>query len=242
MYLWWKKNGVKMVEMSEEHIFLQLIKEYGCKKVAEVGVASGTLANRVLCDKDQKVQEYYAVDPWKVYLEAFNRPPTAKELDQEYWDWVYEKVRLLKKKHKQLKILRNTSYEAASYLRKEGVKLDCVYIDAVHDERNIIVDCYYWMPVLKNEGILSGHDYGKSYMDMAIALDNVFGEDLNLILLNPNNHRHSYKNVHQSNWWVFLNKYKRDKFMTNIEEMYPQHLINNQEDINNYHKYLWERN
>jgi hypothetical protein len=77
---------------------------------------------------------------------------------------------------------------------------------------------------------------------MAIALDNVFGEDLNLILLNPNNHRHSYKNVHQSNWWVFLNKYKRDKFMTNIEEMYPQHLINNQEDINNYHKYLWERN
>jgi len=109
----------------------------------------------------------------------------------------------------------------------------------VHDEKNIIVDCYYWLKTLKNKGMLSGHDYGKQYLDMARALDAVFGEDLQFILIDPNRHRHSYRNIYQGNWWVQLSKRKKARYLNNIKKLYPQHLINNEDDLLNYYKYLW---
>ena len=41
----------------------------------------------------------------------------------------------------------------------EDGSLDCVYIDAGHDYRNVKADLNYWYPKVKSEGIFSGHDF-----------------------------------------------------------------------------------
>ena len=52
-----------------------------------------------------------------------------------------------------------------------NLKLDCVYIDAIHDAENIIIDIFGWIHSIEDDGVLCGHDYAKSYLDMAKAID-----------------------------------------------------------------------
>jgi len=54
-------------------------------------------------------------------------------------------------------ILEMDSGEGAKHFEDES--LDCVYIDAGHDYRNVRADLGYWYPKVKKGGIFCGHDY-----------------------------------------------------------------------------------
>jgi len=102
----------------KEHLFLHLIKKGEFRKIVEIGVASGHLTRRILSSVD-KITVYYAVDPWKVYIEFYDREPHEHEKQQSYWDSMYEKVVKIGEDFSQLQIMRMTSVSAAKELIKK---------------------------------------------------------------------------------------------------------------------------
>lgn len=57
------------------------------------------------------------------------------------------------------RVLEMDSGDAANHFG--DCSLDCVYIDAGHDYRNVKADIGYWFPKVKLGGIFCGHDYKK---------------------------------------------------------------------------------
>jgi predicted O-methyltransferase YrrM len=57
--------------------------------------------------------------------------------------------------------LKMTSLEAAKYFNDGEV--DFVFIDGAHDYDNVKADIAAWLPKLKPDGILAGHDYCANY-------------------------------------------------------------------------------
>lgn len=57
----------------------------------------------------------------------------------------------------QYEVLEMDSGEGSTHFLDNS--LDCVYIDAGHDYRNVKADLGYWYPKVKSGGIFSGHDY-----------------------------------------------------------------------------------
>jgi hypothetical protein len=215
-----------------EHLFLHLIKERKFKRVAEVGVASGNLANRVLGNADADVDKYYAVDPWKVYIESYNRPPHAKEKQQSWWDSLYERVYKMKEKYPALEVMRMTSVDAAKDFMNRDYGLDCVYIDAIHDKENIVKDIYSWAGLIRCGGVICGHDYTKAYIDMCEAMNQIFGEDLNCMVMDPSKPALGYKNTYQGgNWWVEVTEHKSDQWTDKIGELFPEIVKEVEEDV-----------
>lgn len=75
--------------------------------------------------------------------------------------------------------LRMPSLEAAA--KFEDSSLDFVYIDASHEYEDVIEDIKYWMPKIKQGGIISGHDYG-NFFGVTRAVDELIPDanvDLN---------------------------------------------------------------
>lgn len=50
------------------------------------------------------------------------------------------------------------SVQAAKMLKERGEKVDCVFIDAAHDEANCTADFFAWNEVLKPGGVMAFHD------------------------------------------------------------------------------------
>jgi predicted O-methyltransferase YrrM len=53
------------------------------------------------------------------------------------------------------------SEDAAKLFKDESI--ECIFIDADHNEKNIINDLDSWIPKLKKSGIICGHDYAANY-------------------------------------------------------------------------------
>jgi predicted O-methyltransferase YrrM len=51
------------------------------------------------------------------------------------------------------------SRRAAKFFQLAGVTFDCIFLDADHDYENIHADIMAWKPLLREGGILAGHDY-----------------------------------------------------------------------------------
>jgi hypothetical protein len=205
----------------KEHMFAHLIRNRGFRKVAEIGVASGNLVNRVLTDSSIDLDLYLAVDPWVVYIESYNRPPHAKEKQQSWWDSLFQRVKAMEERFTPLWVWRQPSAEGSGNAIGMNLSLDCVYIDAIHDAENIIIDVFGWLHVIRDGGVICGHDYSKAYTDMALALDSVFKDEVNLMLLKPNKHKLSYRNTYQSHWWVDIKEYKKPIYLDRMQELYP---------------------
>jgi hypothetical protein len=70
--------------------------------------------------------------------------------------------------------IRDTS-ESASKKYKDG-SLDFIWIDAAHDYDNVFSDISNWIPKLKIDGYIGGHDYHK-YCGVEDAVNDFFGVD-----------------------------------------------------------------
>lgn len=56
-----------------------------------------------------------------------------------------------------------------------GEPLDFAFIDASHDYENVKVDIRAWSPLIREGGILCGHDYGGTWKGVKQAVDEEFG-------------------------------------------------------------------
>jgi hypothetical protein len=115
-----------------------------------------------------------------------------------------------------LEIIRKTSVDAGIFLREQPdfENLDAVYIDSVHDGSHMAQDIISWLPLIKDEGVICGHDYIRVYTDMLDVLDYIFEEDIRMWILDKSKSRRAYKNVAQGgNWWVWLSEERKKKYL-----------------------------
>ena len=70
-----------------------------------------------------------------------------------------------------VEVLQMTSEEASK--RFKDASIDIVYIDGDHRYEAVKKDIELWMPKLKDDGILSGHDF--AYQSVLRAINNAVG-------------------------------------------------------------------
>ncbi len=86
---------------------------------------------------------------------------------------------------KQIIINRKYSYEAVK--NYEDNKFDFIYIDACHTYDCVKKDLNDWLPKLKNDGLMCGHDYFDGFPGVIQAVDEfIVDNDFEMILMNDN--------------------------------------------------------
>jgi hypothetical protein len=69
--------------------------------------------------------------------------------------------------------MRMTSLMAAEYFKSIDKKFEFVFIDASHDYENVKADIEAWMPLVRDGGVLAGHDY-PTWPGVKKAVDEIF--------------------------------------------------------------------
>ena len=220
-----KKPWVKRLneELVTESVWVSLINKFGMRVAAEVGVLNGGLMWKVMTGC-KNIETYYAVDPWKVYVDwsddiamdkqdEFRKDPRSQHrFDQGWYDKMYEKVMVgVKKNEGKIKVIREESIKGAEKI--EDNSLDGIYLDAIHDFPNMINDLWAWMPKVKKNGIVAGHDYYTRFLGLIRAVDFVFGDDF-IIPVDRGGDNYSF------NWYIELDG-KRNKYMNRIKNKFP---------------------
>jgi predicted O-methyltransferase YrrM len=70
--------------------------------------------------------------------------------------------------------LRMTSVEAAAMICRLGLRADLIFIDADHAYESVRDDIAAWLPVLKPDGVMAGHDYHHTHPGVPQAVDEAF--------------------------------------------------------------------
>jgi glycosyltransferase involved in cell wall biosynthesis len=154
------------------------------KVIVEIGSWKGKSTNAILSGcKDGVV---YAVDTWE---------GSKDERDDTHWLAQKENVfKTFKKNTAQfgnLKTICKTSTEAAKEFKNNSI--DFCFIDAGHTKEEVQEDILAWLPKMKRDGIISGHDFDiGTWMSVYEGVESVFGKP---------------DGVCDSIWWVDLSKH-----------------------------------
>jgi len=142
------------------HGLYDLIKEYFNPNfiIAEIGSFSGASTElfALTCKK------IYSIDPYMVIKNQEN----DKQLNQAESKFIERMAN-----YKNVVKIRDTSDNASKQF--DDNSFDAVYIDGDHRYDSVIKDIKTWIPKVKKNGILCGHDY---YESIKIAVNDTIGE------------------------------------------------------------------
>lgn len=114
-------------------------------------------------------KKIYAIDFWKNYYDK-----SDKRFYQYPMKLVEQVFDIRMKKFKNLIKIKKSSKEASNEFEDEI--LDFVYIDSNHQYENVLEDIKTWLPKIKSNGMIGGHDYG--YLpDVTKAVNQMFGKN-----------------------------------------------------------------
>ena len=150
---------------------IDILKENNFKKFAEIGVWKSELCTKILSDVGNQIEEYWAVDPWEVKHAGSQ---VQRRRSPEKWLEMHRYCCSLMMYFPQLKVAKMTSEQAHTMFPDEY--FDMVFIDAVHTFEEVSADIGYWLPKVREGGIISGHDYGGRKPGVKEAVDKWFGE------------------------------------------------------------------
>jgi len=171
-------DQVWMRNQENKQGLLDLIKELGDnsnKTMIEIGSFVGE--STVLFA--QSFKEVIAIDP---FLSGYDdNDPTSYLFE---FDNVYDTYMKRISPYKNIRTIKATSNDALVHF--EGVKFDFIYIDGLHTYEGITTDIKNYKPLLKEGGVIGGHDYNnvvahlkgcyKAVNDMFGKPDKVFGD------------------------------------------------------------------
>ncbi len=141
--------------------------------MAELGVFKGD--STLIFLNTGCVSKLYAIDPWKPGYDPID--PTS---NLSNFDGIEETFKERMKPFLGVVILKMTGDEAAEHVPDNS--LDFLYIDAVHQEKNLRQDIQTWLTKIKDGGAIAGHDYdfdpqiGQNYPGVKMAVDGMFGK------------------------------------------------------------------
>lgn len=133
---------------------IELWKELGYKVGVEVGVQRGEFAE-MICQGIPGLK-YYGVDSWTPYKDY--QDIKASYRGQEAFDELYETARKRLQPY-DFTLIKKWSIEAAKDF--EDGSLDFVYIDGNHRFEYVVQDIAAWLPKIRKEGMIAGHDYAR---------------------------------------------------------------------------------
>ena len=118
---------------------------------AEIGVRRGNYSKKLL--QGMGDGRLILVDPWSEFHGHTGESADMKRANAHY----NMTMRRLEPWKDKLIIKKMTSIDALSEIEDES--LDFIYIDALHDFDNFVVDLIGWSKKVRPNGIVSGHDY-----------------------------------------------------------------------------------
>lgn len=126
----------------------ELFADLGYRRGAEIGVQRGAFSE-VMCRCNPQLQ-LLCVDPWAPFTHHSQ-------------SWQDQQLARAERRLAPFNVtfIRKYSVEAAKEI-PDG-SLDFVYIDAMHDFDNVMMDLIAWVPKVRRDGIVSGHDYEMAY-------------------------------------------------------------------------------
>lgn len=150
-------------------VMAPIIQDLGVKRMAEVGVWKGHFVRDIL-KHTTGIEQYWAVDPWKPLPEKYGR---MFRLNRNNWDDLYWYAAKMMKRFSALKVVRMDSTEAAKMFPKGY--FDLVFIDADHFYDAVLADLKAWTPLVREGGLVTGHDLIKKIPGVYQALTEYFG-------------------------------------------------------------------
>jgi cephalosporin hydroxylase len=153
---------------SESIALTQAIKETNPKSIVEVGTYLG--ASAIHLAKHTK-SEIICVDTFLASNEILWREGNVNNLVENFTQIYYQFCANITYKglNSQISPLPMTSSAAAELFKEENVKIDMVYIDAGHREREVYADLEDWWPLTNL--ILVGDDYSSRWPGVVSAVD-----------------------------------------------------------------------
>jgi len=148
-------------------IFPSVLNRLGLSRGAEIGVAFGGHSEAIL--QNTGVTKLYAIDSYKhrpEYDDPMNLPQTV-------FDRLFERTgQRLSAFGERVQQIRLDSVEATQQINEP---LDFVYIDGDHSYQGIRADLEAWFPLVREGGIIAGHDYGQpAFPGVKAAADQFF--------------------------------------------------------------------
>lgn len=147
--------------------FAKVIKSRSLKVGVEIGVAFAGHAESLL--DGTGVELLYGVDPYK-HMRSYDDP---MNLPQKEFDVLYKFVlNRMSKFGKRYFHIRGYTQDAKRVVTSP---IDFVYIDADHSYEGVWNDIIAWYPLIRNGGIIGGHDYGHTnFPGVKQAIDEFF--------------------------------------------------------------------
>lgn len=127
---------------------VEIFRDRGFKKGAEVGVADGRFSEKML----QMIPglELWCVDPWDI--SHGNRRGGSKDNQLNNYELATQRLNKYQPHY-----MRMMSSQAAPLIKDEF--LDFVFLDGNHDYKFVLEDIELWSQKVRFGGIVSGHDY-----------------------------------------------------------------------------------
>ena len=97
--------------------------------------------------------DFYAVDAWK-YIPTTEQPVSNQEMFDNVYKLFLENIKPIENN---IKIIKDNSIEASKKFKNNSI--DFIFIDASHKYEDVLKDLNAWFPKLKENGMISGHDY-----------------------------------------------------------------------------------
>ena len=140
-------------------------------KIVEVGCWKGKSAAYMAVEiiNSKKKIDFYCVDTWEGSEEHHLDQYVQNNSLYELFLSNIEPVKHI------IKQIRKTSIEASKDF--EDNSLDIVFIDANHSYEAVKEDILHWMPKIKKNGIMAGHDYHPTWSGVIQAVNEVIGKD-----------------------------------------------------------------
>ncbi len=153
-----------------------LAQSISARTFVEVGCKEGQTTGFMLANLPELLVT--AIDPWALMPNA----------DEDYRDWDFAAIEAEFWKnvgeHKNRCCMRRISSAAAARdpamplnWRQEvlgNIRYDMVFIDAGHDYDNALADINAWWPLVRDGGILCGHDYQHKFPGVMRAVAKAF--------------------------------------------------------------------
>jgi len=164
------------------------------KNILEVGSWMGRSTNALLKGAGENQGYVTSVDTWGGSVDTRDMTNwMAKEKD------VFEIFKKNTEKYSNLSVFKGKSVESANYF--QNATFDMIFIDAGHTKQEVQDDIYAWLPKVKENGIICGHDYIESWMGVIEAVNGIFGKP---------------DGVEGTIWWVDLGKREKLGGLVNV--------------------------
>jgi predicted O-methyltransferase YrrM len=150
------------------HTELAWLAEQASKRsqVVEIGSYLGR-STRALADNS--CGRVYAIDTWRnADVHPYMRVPPFMLGEDWCWNAFLRNVGDLIPDR--LEVRRRQSAQAALEFAGEGRTFDLIFIDGAHDYQSVKEDIQAWRPLLKDGGLLCGHDFIAKHMGVVEAV------------------------------------------------------------------------